>query len=582
MNIRKKALLIIVAVFSVSLVVVLFTSQTVILASFQTLEKKDAETQVGRATDALNRRVLDLDTFTNSYGGWDDTYKFILDNNTVYVESNTNEQTLNAANLNLMTFVNSSGQITFSTTYNLTGTSENIVSSNLSNILSSNDALWNFSNPQDYTRGIVNIGGTLFLVASRPILTSQFTGPIRGAVLMGEEVTTDFVGTLKDQTHLEIEIVGLSDNNMPVGFQEARTNLLGTSSVYVNPVNSSLVSGFTLLDNISSNPIAELGVNLQRSIYVQGVSTVNTFTILIIISFIVLGSVSELFLEVALLSRISKLNNIVTKITKSEDINQRVNLENKRFRSSNDELNLLSKSINHMLDKIQEITASLNKSQRFAAIGELSVMIAHDLRNPLQGISVAADFLTLKETSSPEKRTRMVNLIKQDVVYCEKIVNDLLGYSREIKIMPSKTDVSSLLSMSLSHIKVPENVQINDATHAEPKIEVDLEKMRRVFDNIVKNAIDAMPNGGSLTANSEVSGDKMRISFADTGKGIAKDDLKKLFVPLFTTKAKGMGFGLAICKRMIEAHQGTISVESIFGEGTTFTIEVPLKRPKIN
>ncbi len=87
-----------------------------------------------------------------------------------------------------------------------------------------------------------------------------------------------------------------------------------------------------------------------------------------------------------------------------------------------------------------------------------------------------------------------------------------------------------------------------------------------------------MPEGGSLTVKSEILSDKMQISFADTGKGIHEDDMKRLFVPLFTTKAKGMGFGLAICKRIIEAHQGTISFQSIVGKGTTFTIEIPLKK----
>jgi signal transduction histidine kinase len=579
MNVRKKAILTIIAIFSSTLIGVILTSQTVILASFQSLEKKDTETQVNRATDALNRRILDLDTFTNSYGGWDETYQFIIDNNTAFKQSNANDQTLNAANLNLMAFVNSSGQITFSTTYNITGTNDKLVYSGLSNLISSNDALWNFSDPQNYTRGLVNIAGGLFLIASRPILTSQFTGPVRGAVLMGEEVTADLVYTLQDQTHLNIQIASLSDNNMPLILQVARENLIGRDSMFVNPVNSSLVSGSTLLDGLSGNPIALLNVNLERSIYGEGVSTVSTFTLLIIVSFIIFGSVTVLFLEKALLSRISKLNGIVSKIARSEDINQRVNLNEKRFRSSNDELNLLSKSINHMLDKIQEITASLNKSQRFAAVGELSVMIAHDLRNPLQGISFAADFLTLDKNSSPEKRARMLDLIKKDVVYSEKIVNDLLGYSKEITIAPSNIDVSSLFAMTLNHVKVPENVQIDNLVQTEPKIEVDSEKMQRVFDNLVKNAIEAMPDGGKLSVSSEVSDQKMRISFADTGKGIAKEDMDKLFVPLFTTKAKGMGFGLAICKRIIEAHQGTISAESATGKGTKFTIEIPIKRP---
>ena len=231
-----------------------------------------------------------------------------------------------------------------------------------------------------------------------------------------------------------------------------------------------------------------------------------------------------------------------------------------------------------MLDKIQEITTSLNKSHRFAAIGELSVMIAHDLRNPLQGITVAADFLTMEKTSSPEKKSRMLDLIKKDVVYCEKIVNDLLGYSRDIKIAPLRTNVKDLLDSSLSHVKVPENVQIKNLIQENPNIEVDVEKMERVFDNLIKNAIDAMTEGGSLTVKTDVSGSKVLISFADTGKGMTDEEMGKLFVPLYTTKAKGMGFGLAICKRITEAHQGKISVESKVGKGTTFSISLPLSR----
>ena len=270
MNVRKKAILTITAVFLVSLIAILFTSQTIILASFQSLEKKDTETQVGRATDALNRRVLDLDTFTNSYGGWDDTYKFITDNNTAYIQSNTNNQTLDAAKLNLMVFVNSSGTIIYSTTYDLSGINESSVNSDLTDMLSSNNALWNFSNTQDGMKGLVSIAGKLFLISSRPILTSQFTGPIRGAVLMAEEIGDDFVSTLQDQTHLSIQIVSLSDKNIPLSFQEARANLQVANSIYINPVNSSLVSAFTFLNDVNGTPIGFLGVNLQRSIYQAG------------------------------------------------------------------------------------------------------------------------------------------------------------------------------------------------------------------------------------------------------------------------------------------------------------------------
>jgi signal transduction histidine kinase len=99
--------------------------------------------------------------------------------------------------------------------------------------------------------------------------------------------------------------------------------------------------------------------------------------------------------------------------------------------------------------------------------------------------------------------------------------------------------------------------------------------MVRVFVNLVTNAFDAMPNGGTLTIQSQNLGDKVSLSFEDTGSGMTTETLSKLWIPLFTTKAKGMGFGMAICKRIVEAHGGRIWAKSAVGEGTTINIELP-------
>jgi len=104
--------------------------------------------------------------------------------------------------------------------------------------------------------------------------------------------------------------------------------------------------------------------------------------------------------------------------------------------------------------------------------------------------------------------------------------------------------------------------------------------MMRVFINLIKNAIDAMPEKGTLKIRSRQTKDTLEIAFADTGIGIPEETLRKLFLPLSTTKAQGMGFGLAICKRIIEAHGGTITVKTEVGKGTTFTVTLPVK-PKV-
>jgi len=129
----------------------------------------------------------------------------------------------------------------------------------------------------------------------------------------------------------------------------------------------------------------------------------------------------------------------------------------------------------------------------------------------------------------------------------------------------------------LSLVEIPKNIQMIDLTQNEPVMEVDVDKMKRLFVNIIKNAIDAMPNGGKITVQSSQVNGKMRISFSDTGSGMTKEALAKLWTPLFTTKAKGMGLGLAICKRIVEAHDGSVNAESTVGEGTTFTIIIPIR-----
>ena len=126
-------------------------------------------------------------------------------------------------------------------------------------------------------------------------------------------------------------------------------------------------------------------------------------------------------------------------------------------------------------------------------------------------------------------------------------------------------------------IQIPLSVRVVDSTQNQPKTKMDVEKMKRVFANLIKNAVDAMPEGGRLFISSKKSNGNVDFTFADNGMGMAGEVMEKLWTPFFTTKAKGMGLGLAICKRMVEAHSGKISVESIVGKGTTFTVTIPVE-----
>ncbi len=254
------------------------------------------------------------------------------------------------------------------------------------------------------------------------------------------------------------------------------------------------------------------------------------------------------------------------------DITQRKEMEDKLEKYSKD----LEDLVLQKTKQLEEAHAQIIKSERLAAIGELAGMIGHDLRNPLAGIKNSAYYLKKKGADIPENQAKeMIETINKCVEHSNKIINDLLDYSREIRLDRKDIPLGELLSEALAMVRVPEKVKIaNNLASAE--INVDEDRIKRVFINLIKNAIDAMPNGGTLSVASKQVADRLEISFADTGMGISDEVLPKLFSPLFTTKAQGMGFGLAICKRIVEAHEGTITVQTCKDAGTTFTVTLPI------
>ena len=231
--------------------------------------------------------------------------------------------------------------------------------------------------------------------------------------------------------------------------------------------------------------------------------------------------------------------------------------------------------------KVEERTRELMKAEKLATIGELAASVGHDLRNPLMGMSGAVYYLKMKMASQmDEKSKEMLGLIESDIKYSNKIVSDLLDFSGNIRLHPTQIRVKSLMGKILSKIEVPKKVQILDLTGGSLKVFVDGIQMMRAFGNLITNAIEAMPKGGKLEIKSEKTKNCLKITFRDTGVGISRKNLRKLFTPLFTTKAKGIGMGLAICKRIISVHGGSIDVKSKEGAGTLVTVAIPLREEK--
>jgi PAS domain S-box-containing protein len=274
-----------------------------------------------------------------------------------------------------------------------------------------------------------------------------------------------------------------------------------------------------------------------------------------------------------------KDGKVVAALELAVNITERKRMQNKLA----DYSQRLEELVQKRTEQLKKTQSELVKSERLAAIGEIAGMVGHDLRNPLTGIKNATYYLEKKGTEISEAQAKeMLETINKCVNYSNKIVNDLLDYSKEIRLEMQESSPRMLVVEALAMVHVPEKVKIANNLLHKKTLKVDSDKIKRVFVNLITNAVDAMPNGGKITIDGrEVSGN-VEISFADTGIGISGEVLPKLFSPLFTTKAQGMGFGLAICKRIIEAHGGTITVKTAKDAGTTFTVTLPIEqKPEI-
>src|SRR5881396_2841471 len=238
----------------------------------------------------------------------------------------------------------------------------------------------------------------------------------------------------------------------------------------------------------------------------------------------------------------------------------------------------------HLEDLVEERTMMLSNTTRMAAIGETAGMVGHDLRNPLQTIintiHLAKEAMKANSASTPEKDPRVgsaLETIREQADFMNKIVSDLQDYAKQAKPTFVEYDMQRLINDSLSSIPVPKAVDVSSSVETGfPKLRVDPGLLRRAFTNIITNALQAMPDGGKLKIRAWTSQNIAAVSFQDTGIGIPEDVKAKMFSPLFTTREKGVGLGLAVTKRLIESHRGEIKVFSKVGEGTTLTVELPI------
>jgi signal transduction histidine kinase len=227
----------------------------------------------------------------------------------------------------------------------------------------------------------------------------------------------------------------------------------------------------------------------------------------------------------------------------------------------------------------------LLQAERLTTMGKMAAFLAHEIRNPLVSIGGFARRL-VRATPRSDPRREEMEIIVGEVSRLEKLVEEVLGYSRISRPEYENADISGLLRSTVAAMQGGmEKSDIRIFLEFEKSLSpvpVDRSQLQQAIMNLVLNAVDAMPSGGTLTLSTRRDGDYVEISVADTGLGIAREHWGKLFTPFYTTKVTGTGLGLAIVSQVVENHGGAVRFDSEAGRGTTFHIRLPLIPPSLS
>jgi PAS domain S-box-containing protein len=235
--------------------------------------------------------------------------------------------------------------------------------------------------------------------------------------------------------------------------------------------------------------------------------------------------------------------------------------------------------------ELQDAQEKLVRQEKLAVLGQLAGGVGHELRSPLSVINNAIYLLRLLQADANPQVREYLGIIDQETHNAEKIISDLLEFSHTKSVDQERVPVKELLQTVFERFPAPENIAVifNIPTDL-PPVFADPRHLKQVFGNLIVNACQAMAltdaagemQGGTLTLSAKKKGEEIAIAVTDTGMGISAENMAKLFEPLFTTKAKGIGLGLAVSKRLMEANGGRIEVQSEPGRGSIFTSYLPI------
>lgn len=364
MSLRKKTLVIIGLTMLGLIGIVYILARHSLMANVNELEEREIRRNSELAQNTLNDELTYLGTISRDWAAWDDTYAFIFDRNEAFIQSNVVDVTFTGLDINLMVFLDTSGQVVYARAFDLHSQRQVPIPAGIESHLSPGSPLLDHPDPESVRSGILTLGNELWLVSSSPIVTSGFEGPIRGVLLFGRLLDEARLQQLADSSRLSLSIIP---------FQEAKSRLPlpkgDPPSVFLyQRVDGQTMMGYSLVSDVYGVPTFYLGIKIPRDIYRNSQTSILVLSLAVLASGILFGGVLLVIMERLVLARVEKLSKSVNQISESGDSSIRVEM------SGTDELARLASTINRTMDSLQRSEQALMENEeRYRAIIDAQV-----------------------------------------------------------------------------------------------------------------------------------------------------------------------------------------------------------------